>query len=197
MKQDLCFETIRIEDGKPSNLLYHQKRFEQTQKELYNTHNHPLLFDIIKAPTNGLLRCKIIYNNKIREITYTPYTFTLPAHFKLMQSDINYPYKYIDRDVLDQLKLASKSEEILIIKNGLLTDTSIANIALLIGGEWLTPQTPLLHGTIREKLLHEGKIKTSLLVEEDLYRCDSFALMNAMVGFAITNQFSFGGFYDV
>ena len=39
-----------------------------------------------------------------------------------------------------------EQDEILITRNGLLTDTSIANIALFNGKEWHTPKHPLLKG---------------------------------------------------
>ncbi|HHO42087.1 MAG TPA: hypothetical protein ENN12_01900 [Epsilonproteobacteria bacterium] len=196
MCKDLCFETILIEDGKPKNLFYHQKRFEKTQKELFQTTHHPLLSNLIQPPSKQTLRCKITYNSTIQNIEYTPYTRTLPNEFELVFADINYPYKYLDRSEIDQLKNSSNSQEIIIIKNNLITDTSIANIALLINQQWLTPQAPLLEGTMRAKLLGEGKIKPANLTTTELKRCDGLALMNGMVGFCIVKRFSIKDFLD-
>ena len=50
-------------------------------------------------------------------------------------------------------------DDILIVKNGLLTDTSIANIALYDGNDWYTPLHPLLKGTKRAELLDKGVLK--------------------------------------
>ena len=48
-------------------------------------------------------------------------------------------------------------DEILIIKDGHITDTSISNIVFrLPDGWWLTPFTPLLKGIMRTYLLESG-----------------------------------------
>ena len=51
----------------------------------------------------------------------------------------------------------------LIVKDGYLTDTSIANIALYDGYTWFTPAHPLLRGTKRAELLNK-----QLIVEKDI-----------------------------
>jgi 4-amino-4-deoxychorismate lyase len=71
----------------------------------------------------------------------------------------------------------------LIVKNNLLCDTTIANIALLIDNQWLTPSTPLLEGTTRARLLDEGFLSAACLTSKDIQKADKIAIMNAMVGF--------------
>ena len=48
------------------------------------------------------------------------------------------------------------------MKQGLLTDTSIANIALSDGTHWYTPAHPLLKGTKRAALLEEGILQEKI-----------------------------------
>lgn len=73
-------------------------------------------------------------------------------------------------------------DDILIVKNNLITDTSIANIAFLLDGQWFTPKSPLLKGTTRARLIDEGKIKIAHLRLSDVNNTSKIALMNAMMG---------------
>jgi len=75
------------------------------------------------------------------------------------------------------------TDEILIVQNTLITDTSIANIAFFDGERWLTPKEPLLIGTTRARLLDEQKIFEQDINVADLHKFTAFALMNAMIGF--------------
>lgn len=72
-------------------------------------------------------------------------------------------------------------DDILIVKHGLLTDTSIANIALFDGTHWYTPRQPLLKGTKRAFLLDEGILMEKELRCEDLPAFSTIRLFNAMI----------------
>ena len=64
------------------------------------------------------------------------------------------------------------------------TETSIANIALEIEGQFLTPpiSSGLLGGTMRAKLLEEGVLKERVLTRDDLNQASHIYLMNATRG---------------
>ena len=71
--------------------------------------------------------------NGIEEVTCTPYTPAPVRSLALIQADdIDYACKSTDRSALNQL-FARRGvfDDILIVRRHLLTDTSIANIALL------------------------------------------------------------------
>ena len=68
------------------------------------------------------------------------------------------------------------------MKNGLLTDTSIANIALYDGNDWCTPLHPLLKGTKRAELLDKGVLKEKEIKKEELSSFSAVRLFNAMIG---------------
>ncbi len=70
----------------------------------------------------------------------------------------------------------------MIIKNGKVTDCSIGNLIFRLGNQWLTPDTPLLAGTQREKLLQEGKIRETTIYAKDIEKFDEIRLINAMNG---------------
>ena len=177
-------ETIKIKDGKIYNIEWHNKRCNQSRSILFNA-NTPLdLETFITPPTKGLYRCRILYDNEVNFIEYLPYVPKTTKYFKVVKSQIDYSHKYSDRSELNQL-LKDSIDEIIIEKNGFLTDTSIANIAFYNGKEWLTPRSPLLHGTMREKLLHENFLIEKDIKSNEIQNFSNFALMNAMIGFQL------------
>ena len=187
----LLLETIKIEDGKLSNLSYHQARFDKSQKDLFAITNRIDLNTVIKAPKSGLYRCRILYDEIIRSIEYIPYKEKNITKLKVVPSDITYNYKYADREALNTLLEKERNyDEIIIEKEGYLTDTTISNIAFYDGEKWLTPGHPLLPGTMRAKLLNEGFLHKKEIKKEDLKNYSQIALMNSMIGFKILNNFT-------
>jgi len=174
------FETIKCEDFEVFNLPYHNQRVARTIGINID------LQEYIYPPTDHLLRAKIIYSkNGIEKVDYYKYKPRDIKIFKVLESEsVEYKYKYLNREVLDTL-FAKKglADEIIIIKNGLITDTSIANIAILKEGKWLTPKKPLLEGTTRTKLIEEKVIYEADVTLEDIKLSSKIALLNAMIGF--------------
>ena len=82
-------------------------------------------------------------------------------------------------------------DDILIVKNGYITDTSIANIALYDGNSWITPKVPLLKGTTRQRYLDNAKILESDIKVQDLKKFSKIALLNAMIDFDIITNISY------
>ncbi len=72
-------------------------------------------------------------------------------------------------------------DDILLVKEGLITDTTIANIAFYDGNSWYTPQHPLLKGTKRAQLLDQGLLLEKDLKPEDLSSFIAIRLFNAMI----------------
>lgn len=65
---------------------------------------------------------------------------------------------------------------------GEITETTFANIALHIGGEWLTPpvRCGLLAGVMRGHLLGAGRLREAVLLKEDLARASAVAIFNSV-----------------
>ena len=181
----LFFETIKIQNGKICNAAYHNQRLNRTIRENFSLcPDYNILDYITPPPDKGVFRSKLIYDTEVREVTITPYQRRSYNALYCIESDISYPYKSTDRSVIENLFAQKKNcDDILILHDGLLTDTSIANIALFNGLHWYTPDTPLLEGTFRASLLAEKKIKTKALDLKSLQNCTKFAIMNAMTGF--------------
>lgn len=181
------FETIRITDGKPVNLELHEKRLKRSRRKLYGLHNDLRLSDFIRVPEDcrtGIFRCRVIYEQEVVSTEFTPYVPAAVRTLRLVNADtLIYDHKYIDRSSLTGLINREMADDILIVKEGNITDTSYSNIVFYDGKQWLTPDTPLLGGTMRERLLIDGIIKADRITVETLNRFTHFRLINAMLGF--------------
>jgi 4-amino-4-deoxychorismate lyase len=101
-----------------------------------------------------------------------------------MADYFNYAYKFAKRDGINQLfNLRKQADDILIIKNQLLTDTSYCNIALWNGQNWITPLHPLLKGVRRESLIRIDRIQTGDILINDLRNFYFIKLFNALISF--------------
>lgn len=180
----MFIETIRCEGGIAHHLSYHQHRLNATLQK-FALHAHYLLSDHISPPNDRLYRCRCGYDAKNFSCDYFPYTPKIIRTMGWIEDEtIEYGAKYGDRTVFNDLLARYRAyDEILIVQNGYLTDTTIANIALYVEGQWLTPHKPLLEGTTRARLLEKGKLFTAPLTPDDLLKTTKIALMNAMIGF--------------
>jgi 4-amino-4-deoxychorismate lyase len=179
----ICFETIKVENGKFLNLKYHQQRIDRTREFLGFNDKLELKEQSFNLPQNGEFRLRIDYAKEIKSFTCKPLTCREFKEFRIVESDIKYEFKYVNRDELDALKVDEK--EIIIVKDGLLTDTTIANIAIRVDGIWLTPKTPLLLGTTRARLIDSGFLKCEDLTLIDFKKAQNFAIMNALIDFKV------------
>ena len=180
-------ETIKIEDGVVCNIAYHQKRYESVLKH-FKIANFENLQTYIKAPKKGVYRCRVVYTlGGVLEVSYHEYKKREINSFKLVYDDaLNYQFKSADRDDLNSLfQKRGECDEIIIVKNSLITDTSIANIALKKDGVWFTPKSPLLKGTTRERYLEKGFLVQKDIKANELHNYSHIALMNAMIDFDI------------
>jgi len=182
-------ETIKAVDGVVFNLEYHQARMESVLASL-GLDKFYTLKNLLTPPKSGLYRCRVLYDVKDISVEYLPYTKREVKSLKLIYNDeIEYSQKEENRDLLNELfSLKGSCDDILIVKGGLIRDTSIANIAFFDGNHWLTPKQPLLKGTMRQKYLDSGKIVERNIFVNDIKSYTKVALMNAMIDFDIIAQ---------
>ena len=186
-KLALYFETIKCEDYEVFNLEYHNKRVSKTIGLNIN------LAEYIYPPNENLLRCKVIYDEEgVKDVQYFDYKKREIKSFKIIVCDeLEYSKKYLNRDNIDRLfNKKDSADEIMIFKNNLLNDTSIANIAIYDGKNWLTPKKPLLEGTTRARYLENKYIIEKDIKLKDLKKAQKIALMNAMIDFDILDNYS-------
>lgn len=182
-------ETIKVSNGKLQNIEMHNVRFNTARRSLFKSNEFIDLAHQILVPRglskNQLFKCRVIYSDTIHKIEFLPYK---PRRIKRLipvcADTIDYSFKYEDRSCFDILKKqvrCTDEEDILIIKHQSITDTSFSNLAFWFFDKWLTPATPLLKGTKREKLLIEQKIYEAEIKISDLKFFSKARLINAML----------------
>ncbi|WP_298650328.1 aminotransferase class IV [uncultured Proteiniphilum sp.] len=180
----MFLETICILHGEIQNRKAHEERMHRTAA--YFGFNAPPLPDLQEFLPDGLLgtkvKCRLTYYRTIEDISFERYTPKKIASLKLVEASIDYSFKFADREALNAL-LAQKGDcdEILITRNGLITDTSYSNVVFSKGERYFTPENPLLNGTKRQKLLHEGVITEKRIDRDSLLEYDRIYLINALL----------------
>lgn len=178
-------ETIKLLDGEAINLCFHQARFERTRRDIFGCNSHPLLKEKISPPLNlssGIFKCRVLYDREKLEVEYHTHIKPEISSLKLITSnDIEYAYKSSDRSGLTELyRQKGDFDDILIIKNGRITDSYYANVVFWDGSQWFTPENPLLQGCMRASLIKSGSIKTEDIRVKDLSKFLSLRLINAL-----------------
>ena len=180
-------ETICINDGMIENLSAHNERMNNTIRVHYGSSVIPVsLEDFITAEgCKGRTRCRVEYTSAVEKVEYFPYSIREVKSLQLVNDDTaEYSFKYADRSVLDRnFALRGNADDVVIVRSGMLTDTSIANIALYKEGKWFTPKYPLLKGTRRAGLLAEGIIEEDIVMADSLHKYEKIRLFNAMISF--------------
>ncbi|MEG2339683.1 MAG: aminotransferase class IV [Odoribacter sp.] len=185
MEIPLFIETIQVVDGKMIHLPAHIARMEETLKEAagYHVSFHPEEIQLPDDRKEGIVKCRILYDEKIQSIEFEKYTPRTIHRLKLVDGQhIDYHLKYADRSPLNDLRaLREDCDEILIMRDGYLTDTSYSNVVLYDGINYITPATFLLNGTKRQYLIKQGVIQVAPVSIRDLKSFKRLYLINAML----------------
>jgi 4-amino-4-deoxychorismate lyase len=100
-------ETIKINNGTPVNLEFHNRRMKNSLSDIYGIRKGFDLNAILKVPYNlsrGIVKCRIVYDTEIRETTFQPYVIRPVNTLRFVKdNEIDYRYKYADRSSLDAL----------------------------------------------------------------------------------------------
>jgi 4-amino-4-deoxychorismate lyase len=184
----LLIESIKLLDGKFCNLFYHEQRMLRSLEMLCGSKDDLNLEEFLgnlSVPQNGLFKCRIVYDDVSREVEFLQYKPTEIRSLKMVEADrLSYDFKFTDRKKIDRLcEQKDGCDDILIIRKGLVTDSSYANIVFRKGDEFFTPWSPLLKGTQRQKLIDENKVTPDQINAEDIRSFDTFKLINAMLEF--------------
>ena len=143
-------ESIRVCDGKFCSLEWHLRRIRQTIAYWqYPLDLSILSWQVPEELGSGIFKCRIVYDSKIREMTYSPYQPRIIRSLKLVDGEaLDYAFKYEDRSVIMRLlQLKESCDDILITKGGYITDTSYSNVVLENSEGLFVPHTFLLNGT--------------------------------------------------
>jgi len=185
-------ETIKAVDGEVLHVDYHQKRYENVLKSL-GCSKFENLKKHLNPPKFGVYKCRVVYNPHAIITTYEKYEKKEINTFKIVfDNNIEYSKKALSRIDIDALyEKKDGCDEILVVKNLFVTDTSIANVAFYKNGMWLTPKNPLLKGTTRQRLLDEGRLVEADIKVHEIRSFTQVALLNAMIGFDVLQRYEF------
>ncbi len=126
-----------------------------------------------------------IEHSRAPQASPAPVRLALAAE-PVQSSDVFLYHKTTHRELYDRARRSRPEADDVILWNekGQLTETTIANLAVHLDGEWLTPPVScgLLGGTERMRLLTCGRIREAVLPVEVLERCSAIALFNSVRG---------------
>jgi 4-amino-4-deoxychorismate lyase len=181
-------ESIKLLDGEFYNLRYHEQRMLRSLKALYGFNSTLKLGEFLRAtefPARGMHKCRIVYDEASTEISFAPYTPKRIAQVKIVEgNEIAYEFKFEDRAAIDRLfNFREGCDDILITKNGAVTDCSFSNIVFRSGEIWYTPASALLKGTMRQNLIDKNYIQEKEIHKNDIPAFETFKIINAMLEF--------------
>lgn len=181
-------ESVKLQDGRFSRLEYHQRRVDDTFRLFFPA--VPVLdLDQLLAgmefPAEGLFKCRIIYDEQPRELTFSPYIMRIIRTFKLVDVDLEPAvYKAESRKEIDKVfGERGDCDDVLLVRRGLLTDASYSNIALFDGETWFTPRLPVIYGTQRASLIEQGFVVQKDIPAKDINQYQKIRFFNAMIEF--------------
>ena len=185
-------ETIQIKNAELQNVDFHNQRFNSSRREFFNVKEYLHLENLIKIPyqyAEGIFRCRVIYEKDIEEVTFIPYVYKEIKALKLVDiGNWDYSHKYADRSFMNNLLAENQDfDEVIMVKNGFVTDCTIANLAFWDGSNWFTSSTPLLKGTKRQQLLDRQKIIETEIRIEDISRYEGMCLINCFRNLELAN----------
>lgn len=175
-----------MEDGQVRNLAYHNGRLNRTRRDFFGDVPAVDLSSVVRASgREGRVRCRVVYAEQLVSVEYFAYRVRPIRSLKMVVADgVDYHYKYADRTALDSLLMQrGTADDVLLVQDGLLTDTFFTNIALWDGRNWLTPARPLLEGTKRRFLLDRGFLVLADIPAADVASYQRICLFNAMLHF--------------
>ena len=180
-------ESIKVEDQEMFLLEYHQKRVNDTFAHFGKEGSIDLekIFKNLNHDEDGLYKLRLTYDlDKKFRTMMIPYAIPEIQDFQLVENNsFDYSFKFEDRKELEKMKMKSKAEEIIIVKNNHITDTSFSNLLFLKGKDWFTPATYLLNGVQRQHLLKKKKIKEAEITLQNIKEFSHFQLINALNDF--------------
>lgn len=179
-------EVIKVRDSVFHALPVHMARMERTARCFFgcpapSLHLSPDL--IPPALRSGLVKCRVVYSERALELVeFSSYSFKSVESIALVRADtIIYSHKSTDRRALNELVSRTSADEIIIVRNGTITDSSFTNLVFQDDTGLYTPSDCLLPGIKREILLGQGRIRAREIRVEDLWHYRKVFLINAMI----------------
>ncbi len=184
---DLFIETIRYAGGRLHLLDLHDSRMRDTQREVFGQVSCCLTEQLFHVPAHladcEVVKCRVVYGREIEKIEYEAYTPRPLDRLRLVTDDaVDYHLKYLERSCLAYPDVEHcDGEGLVIVKNGLVTDSTYANLLFYAGEKVYTPSTPLLPGVMRRHLLATGCVEAVALRPADILPGNALGITHATI----------------
>jgi 4-amino-4-deoxychorismate lyase len=181
-------ESVRIENRQLHHIELHNQRLNRAIQRMFGIENKICLEEIIDLPANLMeerYKCRVTVSPESINVEIKPYIQREIKTLKIVHDkEIDYSFKTDNRQQLDAaFEKRDGCDDIIIVKNGCVTDSWATNILLFDGHDWITSDTPLLEGVQREYLLSQNQIKKRRVWVTDLPSYQKIKLINAMIDF--------------
>lgn len=182
------FESVCVRQGAVQHGPYHEARFIASYRQLFGASPGYGLWNGISLEGAEAALCyklRIAYGRDGTQWQLLEYRSALPRTLRLVCDDtLEYGLKYSDRSGLARLAgQKDGADDVLIVRHGLVTDSTYCNIVFRRGGQAFTPRTPLLQGTCRARLIRENGLVPADIRPGRLSEYEGFQLVNAMNDF--------------
>ena len=177
-------ESICYENKQYHLLELHQQRIDRTFKKHFPlTIPFDLASRLPKLNFEEKYKVRVLYSNEALDVEFAKY---VPARIKTLKpvetSKMSYEYKHEERGAIDKLfAQRSDADDVIIVKNGWVTDSSYANLVFWDGNKWYTPHTYLLNGVKRQLYLKYGLIGEKSISLMNIRDFEKVSLINAML----------------
>ena len=178
-------ESIGVYEGQAPLLPYHQARVDRTFAAFYPGQNSLDLLDLWQKASfpSEKVKWRIQYNALEQKAEICAFPERKIEYLQVVKDDtIEYAYKFTERDRLDVLyrEKAEPADEILIVRNGLLTDAYYYNVVVKTESGLLTPRMPLLAGVMRAYCLKKEQVQLADIRMNELKNSEGVYLINAL-----------------
>lgn len=177
----MLFETVRVCNGRAERLELHQARLVRSGGKA-----QPPLVQIIQAacvPSVGEYKVHISYTAEgMHNVRSEPYTPREIRRIRAIETKVCYQHKDEDRRAFERLLRENPDvDELILCRDGWVTDTTYSNLLFGKPGAWVTPEHYLLAGTRRESLLRTGAVQVRPIHRDDIRQFPYVSLINAML----------------
>jgi len=178
-------ESISLKEGKFLNLAGHEKRYTASYQACFGILPEITLGRYLSEctiPADGWYKCRLLFNQTELTVDFVPYVQPKIQSATIIDAgNITYDHKYASRPELDALfNQKGQTDEIIMIKNGLVTDAYYYNLIFEKNNTWYTPAKPLLRGTMRQLFLDSRKLIPADIEQRDIINFDAIHFINAM-----------------
>lgn len=189
------FETLRVEGGRIAELGRHMRRAASSARALgiAMPNEEELRKDLSKVINEAdieLGRLRVCIGGKGVVIDYVPYEdFINPANLTfhstsaISANSAHKCYPYTERfEILDTAIEYGFDDAIVFNKENQITETAVANIALYLDGQWITPPITagVLPGVMRAIAVERAGVKVANIHISEVPKIEAAALLNSL-----------------